>query len=143
MKIKQLSIFLENKAGRLAKITNTLANANIDIRAISVADTTEFGILRLIVNDPERACEYLKNENITVSLTEVIAVGIDDTPGEFAKAMNVLADNEITIEYVYAFISRDHGKAFVILRVDDNDRAVEVFKNADIEVLTPDQIHGM
>ena len=143
MKIKQLSIFVENKAGRLAKITNTLAAANIDIRAISVADTTEFGILRLIVNDPERACEHLKKENITVSLTEVIAVGIDDTPGEFAKAMNVLADNGIAIEYVYAFISRDRGKAFVILRVDDNDRAVEVFKGADIEVLTSAQIHGM
>ena len=143
MKIKQLSIFVENKAGRLAKITNTLAEAKIDIRAISVADTTEFGILRLIVDDPERACEYLKKENITVSLTEVIAVGINDTPGEFAKAMDVLADNEIAIEYVYAFISRDRGKAFVILRVDDNDRAVEVFKNSDIEVLTSEQIHGM
>ena len=143
MKIKQLSIFVENKAGRLAKITNTLAEAKIDIRAISVADTTEFGILRLIVDDPERACEYLKKENITVSLTEVIAVGIDDTPGEFAKAMNVLADNEIAIEYVYAFISRDRGKAFVILRVDDNDRALNVFTKENIEVLTSEQIHGM
>lgn len=143
MKIKQLSIFVENKAGRLAEITNTLAEAKIDIRAISVADTTEFGILRLIVDDPERACEHLKKESVTVSLTEVIAVGITDTPGELAKAMTVLSENKIAIEYVYAFVSRDLGKASVILKVDDNDRAIEVFKKENIEMLTSEQIHGM
>lgn len=143
MKIKQLSIFVENKAGRLAEITNTLAEAKIDIRAISVADTTEFGILRLIVDDPERACEHLKKESVTVSLTEVIAVDITDTPGELAKAMTVLSDNGIAIEYVYAFFSRDRGKASVILKVDDSDRAIKVFDSANINVLSSAQIHGM
>ena len=143
MKIKQLSIFVENKAGRLAKITKTLADAKIDIRAISVADTTEFGILRLIVNDPERACAHLKNESITVSLTEVIAIDIDDTPGEFARAMDILSENNIAIEYVYAFVSRDRGKASVILRVDDSDKALEAFAKTGIDVLSSDQIRGM
>lgn len=141
--IKQLSVFLENKAGRLSGITNILAKSNINIRAISVADTTEFGILRLIVDDPERACECLKKESITVSLTEVIAIGMDDTPGAFAKAMNLLADNGISIEYVYAFKSGDRGKGYVILKVDDLERAVKVFESTEIEVLTSDRIKKM
>ena len=136
MQIQQLSIFVENKAGRLAEITAALAQANIDIRAISIADTSDFGILRLIVDKPTEAVEALKAAGMTVSLTSVIAVGIDDQPGEFAKAMQVLANERIAIEYMYAFISRDKGKAFVILRVDDNERAVDVLKNAGITILT-------
>ena len=143
MQIKQLSIFVENKAGRLAEITAVLANANIDIRAISIADTSDFGILRLIVDNPDEAVEALKQAGMTVSLTSVIAIGIDDRPGEFAKAMRVLADEHITIEYMYAFISRDQGQAFVILRVDDDQRAVSVLKGAGITILTAEEIHGM
>ena len=90
MQIKQLSIFVENKAGRLAEITAVLANANIDIRAISIADTSDFGILRLIVDNPDEAVEALKQAGMTVSLTSVIAIGIDDRPGEFAKACGSL-----------------------------------------------------
>ena len=87
MQIKQLSVFVENKSGRLAEITETLARANVDIRAISIADTSDFGILRLIVDRPEAAVEALRKEKMTVSLTTVIAIGITDRPGEFAKAM--------------------------------------------------------
>lgn len=107
MQIKQLSIFVENKAGRLAEITAVLAEANVDIRAISIADTSDFGILRLIVDHPDEAVEALKKAGMTVSLTSVIAIGIHDRPGEFAKAMRILADEHIAIEYMYAFISRD------------------------------------
>ena len=128
MKIKQLSIFVENKAGRLAEITKTMAEAGIDIRAISVADTSDFGILRLIVDNPDKAVESLRAANMTVSLTEVIGIGIQDKPGEFAKAMAVMAAADVTIEYLYAFISRDQGKASVILRVDDNDKAIEALQ---------------
>lgn len=143
MQIKQLSIFVENKAGRLAEITAVLAKANVDIRAISIADTSDFGILRLIVDHPDEAVEALKKAGMTVSLTSVIAIGINDRPGEFAKAMRVLADEHIVIEYMYAFISRDQGQAFVILRVDDDQRAASVLKDAGITILTAEEIHGM
>ena len=143
MQIKQMSIFVENKAGRLAEITAVLAEANVDIRAISIADTSDFGILRLIVDHPDEAVEALKKAGMTVSLTSVIAIGIHDRPGEFAKAMRILADEHIAIEYMYAFISRDKGKAFVILRVDDDQRAVSVLQDSGITILTAEEIHGM
>ena len=143
MQIKQLSIFVENKAGRLAEITAVLAESNVDIRAISIADTSDFGILRLIVDHPDEAVEALKKAGMTVSLTSVIAIGIHDRPGEFAKAMRILADEHIAIEYMYAFISRDKGKAFVILRVDDDQRAVSVLQDSGITILTAEEIHGM
>ena len=143
MKIQQLSIFVENREGRLAQITEVLAAAQIDIRAISVADTSDFGILRLIVDDPEKAVKALKAAGMTVSLTDVIAIGINDKPGEFAKAMRILADHHITVEYMYAFISRDKGKAFVIIRVDNDEKAVEALKDTGVTLLTAEEIHGM
>lgn len=143
MKIQQLSIFVENKEGRLAEITQVLAEANIDIRAISIADTSDFGILRLIVDRPSDAVEALKAAGMTISLTDVIAIGITDKPGEFAKAMRILADTHIAIEYMYAFISRDKGKAFVILRVNDDAQAVSVLQAAGVTILTAEEIHGM
>ena len=143
MQIQQLSIFVENKSGRLAEITEILASANIDIRAISVADTSDYGILRLIVDKPARAVEVLKKAGLTVSLTNVIAMGINDKPGEFSKSMRILADNLIGVEYMYAFISRDSGKAFVILRVEDNDKAIEVLQKNGVSVLPAKAIYGM
>lgn len=143
MQIQQLSIFVENKSGRLAEITEILGQAGVDIRAISVADTSDFGILRLIVDKPKEAVEALRAANLTVSLTSVIAVGIDDKPGEFAKAMRILADGEIGVEYMYAFISRDKGKAYVILRVLESDKAVECLKASGISLLNAEEIYGM
>lgn len=143
MQIQQLSIFIENKSGRLAEITEVLAAAGIDIRAISVADTSDFGILRLIVNKPDQAVEALKQAGLTVSLTNVIGMGIDDKPGEFSKAMRVLADHGIGVEYMYAFISRDKGKAYVILRAEDSAKAVEVLSGSGIKLLDPQEIYGM
>ncbi len=143
MKIKQLSIFVENKAGRLAEITKTMADAGIDIRAISVADTSDFGILRLIVDNPDKAVASLRAAHMTVSLTEVIGIGIQDRPGEFAKAMAVLAKAGVTIEYLYAFISRDKGKASVILRVDSNDKAICALQQEQIHLLSSEDIAGM
>ena len=143
MQIQQLSIFVENKSGRLAEITEILGQAGVDIRAISVADTSDFGILRLTVDKPKEAVEALRAANLTVSLTSVIAVGIDDKPGEFAKAMRVLADGEIGVEYMYAFISRDKGKAYVILRVLESDKAVECLKASGISLLNAEEIYGM
>lgn len=143
MQIQQISIFVENKSGRLAEITEALAAAKVDIRPVSIADTSDFGILRLIVDKPKEAVEALKAAGLTASLTSVIAMGIDDQPGEFAKALRVLADNKIGVEYMYAFISREHGKAFVILRVDDSERAVAVLKEHQITILSAEEIYGM
>ena len=143
MQIQQISIFVENKSGRLAEITEALAAAKVDIRAVSIADTSDFGILRLIVDKPKEAVGALKAAGLTASLTSVIAMGIDDQPGEFAKALRVLADNKIGVEYMYAFISREHGKAFVILRVDDSERAVAVLKEHQITILSAEEIYGM
>ena len=141
MQIQQISIFVENKSGRLAEITEALAAAKVDIRAVSIADTG--GIGRWSVDKPKEAVEALKAAGLTASLTSVIAMGIDDQPGEFAKALRVLADNKIGVEYMYAFISREHGKAFVILRVDDSERAVAVLKEHQITILSAEEIYGM
>ena len=135
MIIKQISIFVENKAGRLAEITEAIANAGIDIRALSIADTTDFGILRLIVDKPEDAAAQLKDAGITVSVTNVIAIGIDDVPGAFSKPMKILADAGVDVEYMYAFITRKSEKAYVILRVADNDAAAKVLLDNGVELL--------
>ena len=143
MQIQQLSIFVENKSGRLAEITEALANANVDIRALSIADTSNFGILRLIVDKPEQAVAILKEKHLTVLLTNVIAVGINDQPGEFAKAMRVLANNNIGVEYMYAFISRAKGKAYVIIRAEQDQKALEVLEAGGITILTAEEFYGM
>ncbi len=143
MIIKQLSIFVENKKGRLAEITKAIAAADVDIRALSIADTTDFGILRLIVNKPDQAAAFLKEKGITVSVTNVIAVGIDDTPGAFSVPMQILADADIDVEYMYAFITRKSEKAYVILRVADNDAAAKVLSDKGVEILSEEEFHEM
>lgn len=143
MLIKQISVFVENKEGRLAEITETIAKAGVDIRALSIADTTDFGILRLIVDKPHETEKVLRNSGFTVSVTSVIAVGIDDVPGGFAKPMRVLANAHIDVEYMYAFISRDTKKAYVILRVNDNATATKVLEEAGIMLLDENGFHDM
>ena len=143
MLIKQISVFVENKEGRLAEITETIAKAGVDIRALSIADTTDFGILRLIVDKPHETEKVLRDSGFTVSVTSVIAVGIDDVPGGFAKPMRVLANAHIDVEYMYAFISRDTKKAYVILRVNDNATATNVLEEAGIVLLDENGFHDM
>lgn len=143
MNIKQLSIFVENKQGRLADITEILSKANANIRALSIADTTDFGILRLIVDTPEPAALALKEAGITVSITNVIAVGIDDVPGAFARPMRILADSGIDVEYMYAFITRKSEKAYVILRVADNDAATKILMDNGVELLDEESFHDL
>ena len=139
MFIKQLSVFVENKSGRLAEITAVLAGAGIDIRALSIADTTNFGILRIIVDKP------FEEAGLTVSLTSVLAIGIPDEPGGFAAAMKALAAAGVGVEYMYAFISRDEGRACVILRFtqEDTDKAVAALQAASIEILDAGRIYSM
>lgn len=143
MLIEQLSIFVENKHGRLAEITNLLKENNIDIRALSIADTRDFGIMRLIVNNPLKAEKVFKDAGCTVSLTKVIAIGIDDTPGGLAKAMDVLYKHNISVEYMYAFISRTDSTAYVILRVEENEEAIKALNEGKIKILTSKDIYEM
>ena len=142
MTIKQLSVFVENKQGRLSEITGILQQTGVDIRALSLADTTDFGILRLIVDQEEAAEEALRQAGFTVSLTPVIAIGVADRPGGLAEAMAVLRDGGVSVEYMYAFISRRKDTAYVILRVDDNDRAAALIEKAGFSILREKELEG-
>lgn len=135
MAIKQISVFVENKPGRLGDITKILAEAGISIRAFCVADTTDFGILRLIVDKTEEAKETLKAAGVTVSITEVIAVSIPDVAGSFSECVMHLSEIDENIEYAYAFLTPEVGRAFVILRVTDNERATEYLKSKGVSVI--------
>ncbi len=143
MLIKQISIFVENKSGRLAEITKLLGSKNIDISALSIADTTDFGILRLIVNDPEKAEKSLKDEGFTVSCTEVIAIAIEDKPGGLAKVLDILSNNSIGIEYMYAFVGKDGAHALLILRVENPEKAVDTLQKAKIRTLSSKEVYGL
>ncbi|MDR1515691.1 MAG: ACT domain-containing protein [Synergistaceae bacterium] len=133
MTIEQISVFLENKPGRLAEITKILGDAGIDLRAMSLADTADFGVLRLMVDNPKRTLELLQSSGCVVSATQVLAVRIADRPGSLAAVLAVLADAKISVEYAYASITRNKENAYVIFRVDDNDRALAAFGESGIK----------
>lgn len=142
MLLKQVSIFLENKSGRLAEVSRILGKNNIDISALSIADTTEFGILRLIVNNPDVAVEVLNEHGFTVRTTDVIAICVDDKPGGISKALDCLEKNDVGIEYMYAFIGNaGNDKALVIIRVEDIEHALEVLNKNDIKIIPADEIY--
>lgn len=143
MYIKQLSVFVENKSGRLAEITSIIARSGVDIRALSIADTTDFGILRLVVDKPDVAEKALKAAGLTVSLTNVIAVGLPDRPGGFAETIKVLSDRGISVEYMYAFISRDSDRAYLIMRVPNNEEAVAVLSANGCEILDENSVYKL
>lgn len=143
MLVKQISVFLENKSGRLAEVTRTLAQNNIDISALSIADTTDFGILRLIVNDPETAESVLGANGFTVSCTSVIAVSVADKPGGLAAALDIMETEGIGIEYLYAFVGKAKDEALVIFRVESPDKAVEVLRKNGIKVLSSDEVYKL
>ena len=140
MAIKQLSVFLENRHGTLVEVTDLLANEGIDIRAMSLADTQDFGILRLIVNDPAAAKAALAKIGFVASVNEVTAVAIDDNPGALSEVIRVMSKNNINIEYMYAFLSTHKGNAYVVLRVVDNDHTAEVLSANGIVLVTEDDI---
>ena len=133
MIIDQLSVFSENRAGTLADITALLAEAEIDIEALSIAETAEFGILRFIVDSPKKALSVLKLEGYVASLTPVIALRMGNTPGSLAKIARTLGDAEISIEYLYACVAQEIGSAFVILRVENTEEAVALLTESGYE----------
>ena len=143
MKVKQLSIFMENRAGRLAEIARRLGEARINIRALSLADTSDFGILRLIVNDVDKAMKMLRDSGHTVSLTEVVAVEVPDSPGGLASVLEPLRDAGVNVEYMYAFVEKATDKAVVIFRFEDVDAAVKVLAKAKISVLPAETVYKL
>lgn len=123
MRIKQISVFIENKAGSLSGVCRVLADNGINLRALSIADTRDFGILRIIVEDPEKTVEILKNAGYACKTTYVIAVEIDDAPGGMAKAIGTITDAGIEIEYAYAFVSHRKGSAYMIFRMSHSEES--------------------
>ena len=136
MSLKQLTVFVENKQGALVDITATLAQNNVNIRALSIADTEEFGILRLIVNDNETAMTKLSGEGYLIKTTDVVGVKIGDAPGKLSTALSVLDDEGINLEYLYAFMSRTEKHAYVVLRVADNGAAEAALQTAGFHLIT-------
>lgn len=140
MKVKQISIFIENRSGRLREVATILGKNSINIRALSLADTSDYGILRLIVDDPDKARQVLKSENFTLSETDVIAVEISDKPGGLAHVLNILDDSGINVEYMYAFVEKSSKNAVVIFRIEDIDNSINVLKEHGVNILTNEEI---
>ncbi|MCE5282552.1 MAG: ACT domain-containing protein [Deltaproteobacteria bacterium] len=143
MKVEQISIFLENKPGSLEEVTRILKDAGINIRTLSLADTTDFGILRLIVNDEETASRVLKEQGLRVSRTTVVAVEVPDRPGGLHSILEVLTKNGINVEYLYAFVERSGENAVIIFRLDTPDRAIDVLKQNGMTVLPGAKLYGL
>ncbi|NLM00533.1 MAG: amino acid-binding protein [Treponema sp.] len=129
MKIKQISIFLENTAGRIADVTRILKDNNVNLRALMIADTADFGILRLIVNDSDKALEVLKNANFTTRTTDVLAVSISDKVGALHDVMTLFQKNSINIEYLYASLEKSTDTAVIIFKVEDVERGLKVIED--------------
>lgn len=143
MRAEQISIFLENKAGRLAEVTATLRDASINIRALSLADTTDFGILRLIVNDNDKAEKVLKEGGFTVGKTDVIAVEVDDNPGGLNNVLDPLTREGVNVEYMYAFANPKGKNAIMIFRFDNIDKAVEILNKNNISVIKSEDVYNL
>jgi hypothetical protein len=143
MKVDQIAVFLENKSGRLAAITKALSDNTINIRALSVADTADFGILRLIVDDTDKATSVLKNEGFTVGKAVVVAVEVADRPGGLARVLSVLHEAAINVEYMYAFVEKSGENAVLIFRFDDPDMAITVLQKAGIRILTGEEVRSI
>ncbi len=143
MKVEQISIFLENKSGRLAEVTGTLAKAGVNIRALSLADTADFGILRLIVNDTDRAKQVMKENGFTVAKTEVIALEVPDAPGGLAGILSALDKAGVNVEYMYAFVQRSGDNAIIIFRFDELDKATKILLDAGVRVLKAEEVYAL
>ena len=143
MKVEQISVFLENKLGALAEVTRILGEAGVNIRALSLADTKDFGILRLIVNDNQKAQEVLGSKGFTVRRTEVVAVEVPDRPGGLAEILKVLSESNISVEYLYAFVQQTGENAIIIFRFDETDRAIAVLSEKKVKILEGKKVYTL
>ena len=143
MKIKQLSIFLQNKMGSLSKPLEVLTVANVNIRAMCMADTSEFGILRLVVDDPEKGKEALEENNFLVKITEIIGVEMNDTPGGLTTVLDIIKDNLIDLEYLYAFSHEKSEKAILLLHADDIDKLISVLQENNVPIVSAKEVYNL
>jgi hypothetical protein len=143
MRVEQISIFLENQSGRLAEVTGILAEAGVNIRALSLADTSDFGVLRLLVDDNEKAKSALKEKGFTVGKTNVVAVAVPDQPGGLHNILAGLGKGGINVEYMYAFVRQSGQNAVMIFRFDNTDEALRVLGDAGISVLDGETLYGL
>jgi hypothetical protein len=143
MLAEQISIFIENKEGRLAEVTAILRDADVNIRALSLADTTDFGVLRLIVNSNDAAEQALKKEGFTVGRTKVLAVEVTDEPGGLNKVLDPLWMQNVNVEYMYAFANPQCKNAIMVFRFDDHEKALEILEQKQIKVISAEQISSL
>ncbi|WP_409200716.1 amino acid-binding protein [Methanobrevibacter sp. DSM 116169] len=143
MTVYQISVFIENKEGRLKKAINTLSNAKINIRALSIADTTKYGILRLIVSNIDKAVEALENDGFLVKKNEVIIVKIPDEPNGLNSVLDILDNEKINVEYLYAFITHKIDQALVVMRLEDMEKGKELLKSQNAELLASKDIESL
>ena len=141
--VKQLSVFVENKPGRLMEILRALADSKIDINALSLADTTEFGIIRMIVSDADKAKKVLNNDGVVVRICNVLAVAVNDEPGALMNTFEILSENKISVEYMYAFGEKLGNSSVIAIRTDDMDLAAERLADGGVTVLEGDDISEM
>ena len=141
--VKQISIFLENKCGRLVRVTQTLGEAKVNIRALSIADTSDFGILRLIVDQPEKALDVLKEKGFMATVTEVIAMEVPDIPGGLAAILSYLEESAINIEYLYSFVEKPAKDALILMRVENIPEALRVLQEKNVPVIGSERIYSL
>ena len=143
MYTKQISVFLENRKGRVAEVTKLLSDEGINIRALALADMADFGVLRLIVSDRQRCLRVLKDHEVVVQETDVIAVEIEDQVGSLHRILDTLDHHDLNVEYIYAFFEKSHQNAIAVLKIDDAARAVEVLTRAGIPILPEGVIQNL
>lgn len=143
MQVEQISVFLENKSGRLSEVTGILAETGVNIRALALADTSDFGVLRLIVDDNEKAISVLKNNGFTVGKTDVVAVEVDDRPGGLHTILQILKDNDINVEYMYAYVQHTGRNAIMIFRFDNVAAAIQTLKTHGMTILDGSRLYAM
>jgi len=141
--IKQISIFMENKPGRMARVAKTLSDADVNIRALTIAEAGDFGVIRMVVDDTEKGYRVLRDGGFTVSETDVLAVEIKDSPGGLYEIVNTLGENDINMDYAYAFVTAKAERAMLILRVDDTKRAAQVLNEAGVRMATRVEIQNI
>ncbi len=141
--VEQISIFLENKSGRLADVTGVLSVAGINIRALYLADTADFGVLRLIVDDTEKARQALKERGFTVEKTPVIAIEVPDRPGGLSGILNAMKSENINVEYMYAFVEKSGENAIVVFRFDEPERSVDLLRKAGVRIVTGEELSAL
>lgn len=143
MKIKQLSIFLQNRMGSLSKPLEVLTVANVNIRAMCMADTSEFGILRLVVDDPEKGKQALEENDFLVKITDIIGVEMNDAPGGLTTVLNIIKNNLIDLEYLYAFTHEKEGKAILLLHSENIDKLISVLSENNVPIVSSKEVYNL